>query len=107
MLVVWDVFWDELDEVWVESDVLAFKSLIHSSAHHSEREIIVTHGKSQSLATAKLNIIAVRNRHNNQTFLFLFMQRIPKAKQFIYKIFCTKCKRMKYKKSWFSFLTLK
>jgi hypothetical protein len=63
----------ETDEACVESDVLAFKSLIHSSAHHSEREIIVTHGKFQSLATAKLsNIIAV-NEHNNQTFLVIFI----------------------------------
>lgn len=68
--VVWDV---DVVDVDVSTAVLAFFNLIDSSAHHSEREIIVTHGRFQSLATVKLNNIIIVNKDNNQIFLTIFI----------------------------------
>ena len=80
LIVVWDFF-----------------NLISSLAHHSERLIIVTQGKSRLLAIEKLNIIISVNKLNIQIFFVIFIPELQKIKQLIYKIFHQKCKHMKYK----------
>ena len=47
----------------------AFKSLIDSLAHHSEREMIVTHGKFHSLAKEKLKTVIHSNISTQSIFL--------------------------------------
>ena len=77
VLLVWDV--DVLDVV--DADVLNvvcdFFSLIDSFAPHSEREIILTHGKFQLLAIEKLNI-ANNTTDNAINFLYILITCMPK-----------------------------
>jgi len=67
--VVFDVVLDA-DELIVVWD---FFNLIDSLAHHSEREIIVTQGKSQLFAIAKLSSMIGVNKLNNQIFLTILI----------------------------------
>jgi hypothetical protein len=59
-------------EVLVGLGVL--RNLIDSSAHHSAREIIVTHGKFRLSALEKFQInIHINNNETNQIFFRMFI----------------------------------
>jgi len=66
------------------------RNLIVSSAHHSAREIIVTHGKFQSVAKLKSQIInQIRSKEKNQILLKIFIiHNYTKNKHiYLYKVF--------------------
>lgn len=80
-----DVF-DVVPEA-VLSVVVAFLSLIDSLAHHSEREMIVTHGKFRLLAIEKLkntiqNIIDIQILRIVSTY-FIIIEESNKHKSYI------------------------
>ena len=68
----WDLDWFVVDpDVLHKLTEFVFFSLIDSSAHHSERVIIVTPGKFQLSAITKLNDIII-NKLNKHAFFIMF-----------------------------------
>ena len=73
------------------------RNLMDSSAHHSAREIIVTHGRFQSEAKLIFHtIIQTINREKNQNLPIIFIRNLLLYKYVeTYKFFFRKCKQMK------------
>lgn len=61
------------------------RNLIDSSAHHSAREIIVTHGRFQSEAKLIFHtIIQNINKEKNQNLLIIFIRNLLLYKHTVY-----------------------
>jgi len=73
-----DLFVVEVDVVEAKLVEFDFLILIASFAHHSERVIIVTHGKFQSLAITKFRDKIISNKLNNHIIFLIFIPNSQK-----------------------------
>lgn len=82
-----------MDEAFAGLGVL--RNLIDSSAHHSEREMIVTHGRFQSeakLILTKTNHIKIREKTQILLKIFINISYYIKYVSNVYKFLDNKCK---------------